>query len=245
MQPYNCPHTPCGIHTPYSMWGSITGCSPTSPHIPPTGSTPRSAPIGCGDYYGMQPHLPCRTWRSASRSCRRSSTASSPNVSPEGGGGRGKFWAETTPKRFILRPGTKTSIPGLRFWGSNMNFGGVLFLAADKDLRTKGFSVESCRSMVNLMDVSFLFWGNSSHFAHFPLIWGFFPFLFLGAFSPLLGGVFFHQYLGLFGCFGVYYLLFWGRFFLLCYFGAYFGVFGVWFWGFFSGFAFFCLFGGL
>lgn len=64
MQPYNCPHTPCGIHTPYSMWGSITGCSPTSPHIPPTGSTPRSAPIGCGDYYGMQPHLPCRTWSS-------------------------------------------------------------------------------------------------------------------------------------------------------------------------------------
>lgn len=25
---------------------------------------------------------------------------------------------------------------------------------ADKDLRTKGFSLESCRSMVNLMDVS-------------------------------------------------------------------------------------------
>lgn len=29
----------------------------------------------------------------------------------------------------------------------------LLFLA-DKDLRTKGFSLESCRSMVNLMDVS-------------------------------------------------------------------------------------------
>jgi hypothetical protein len=29
-----------------------------------------------------------------------------------------------------------------------------LVFLADKDLRTKGFSVESCRSMVNLMDVS-------------------------------------------------------------------------------------------
>ena len=29
----------------------------------------------------------------------------------------------------------------------------MVFLA-DKDLRTTGFSVESCRSMVNLMDVS-------------------------------------------------------------------------------------------
>lgn len=26
---------------------------------------------------------------------------------------------------------------------------------SDKDLRTDGFSLESCRSMVNLMDVSF------------------------------------------------------------------------------------------
>ena len=32
---------------------------------------------------------------------------------------------------------------------------GLVFLA-DKDLRTKGFSLESCRSMVNLMDVSSL-----------------------------------------------------------------------------------------
>lgn len=30
-----------------------------------------------------------------------------------------------------------------------------LVFLADKDLRTKGFSLESCRSMVNLMDVSF------------------------------------------------------------------------------------------
>ena len=29
-----------------------------------------------------------------------------------------------------------------------------LVFLADKDLRTTGFSVESCRSMVNLMDVS-------------------------------------------------------------------------------------------
>ena len=32
---------------------------------------------------------------------------------------------------------------------------GVLpFLLTDKDLKTNGFSKESCRSMVNLMDVS-------------------------------------------------------------------------------------------
>lgn len=30
-----------------------------------------------------------------------------------------------------------------------------LLSVSDKDLRTNGFSLESCRSMVNLMDVSF------------------------------------------------------------------------------------------
>lgn len=31
----------------------------------------------------------------------------------------------------------------------------VCLFVSDKDLRTDGFSLESCRSMVNLMDVSF------------------------------------------------------------------------------------------
>lgn len=159
-------------------------------------------------------------------------------------GGRGRFWAETTPKRFILRPGTKTSIPGLRFWGSNMNFGGVLFLAADKDLRTKGFSVESCRSMVNLMDVSF-FWGQFLPFCPFSSHLGFFSLPFLGGFFTTFGWGFFPPIFRAFRLLWGLLSVILGEVSLLCYFGAYFGVFGVWFWGFFSGFAFFCLFGGL
>lgn len=46
--------------------------------------------------------------------------------------------------------------PARQAWGAGWVEVSELVLLADKDLRTKGFSLESCRSMVNLMDVSSL-----------------------------------------------------------------------------------------
>lgn len=44
-------------------------------------------------------------------------------------------------------PQGRTGVGGLTF---------VLRVPADKDMKTEGFSLESCRSMIALMDVSFV-----------------------------------------------------------------------------------------
>lgn len=44
-----------------------------------------------------------------------------------------------------------------------------LLLFIDKDLKTNGFEKEACRSMINLLDVSFHFSSLKHAFVHIPL----------------------------------------------------------------------------
>uniref|UniRef100_A0A669QKB7 Calpain-1 catalytic subunit n=1 Tax=Phasianus colchicus TaxID=9054 RepID=A0A669QKB7_PHACC len=63
-------------------------------------------------------------------------------------GGGNTFWAENPQKWFIWDPEQKRPFLGSLF-GFQCEFLG--FLIADKDLRTKGFSIESCRMGIPLM----------------------------------------------------------------------------------------------